>query len=346
MSEPLSKMDNQQGHRSLIKGFGRYFAAQAWEGYIHYKQRGAMVMILPEVKVLEGTPPLYEASLKYAPEGSDLLKRLGFWPHEDMEQILREYTPESQVVCIVVGLNRMAHCYQWDVPENLSPPKAYKEWRERHPIGIRMASRFSLEESLDLYIRHSIGTKKALLAQQRRISSDVAYAATYLDSLIKDQAALRADLEAGGIGIGADGLAYPTEPASLPKNSLERFFFNAKIIDYLAMTAALNQALKAYEASNLDTADKLKEVALVADKAHQDMMTRLLVAHSSPDFTNAIELADDAEEIQKIFLLVAAARLRLNLKQFPRLRAALKAEAKAEGQPVNKILLRKILSTA
>lgn len=77
MSEPLSKLDNQQGHYSLIRGFGRYFAAQAWEGYIHYKQRGAMVMILPEVKVLGGTPPLYETSLKYAPEGSDLLKDLG-----------------------------------------------------------------------------------------------------------------------------------------------------------------------------------------------------------------------------------------------------------------------------
>ena len=192
---------------------------------------------------------------------------------------------------------------------------------------------------MDLYIRHAIQTKKALLAQQRRIRFDVAYAATYLDSLIKDQAALRAELEAGGIGIGADGLAYPTEPTSLPKNSLERFNFSAKIIDYLAITTALDQALKAYEASNSDTTDKLKEVALVADKAHDDIMTRLLVAHASPDFSNVVELADDAEEVQKIFLIAAAARLRLNLKQFPRLRVALKAEAIAEGLPVNKILI-------
>jgi hypothetical protein len=256
MRSSIEELDNKEGHSRLIGGFGRFVAAQAWEGYIHFKQRGAMVMILPEVKVLGGTPPLYAASLKYAPEGSELLKALGLWPHERMEQILKEYIPESQVVCIIVGLNRIAHCYSWNVPENLSPPKAYKEWREKHPIGTRIAPGLSLEEALQLCVGHEVQIKRDFICQRNRIRSDVAYAASFLQALIETQEAIRAELESGGIGFGPDGKAHLIEPATLPKNSSERLRFNGKIIDYLAMTTAINQALKAYETSSANTEDR------------------------------------------------------------------------------------------
>lgn len=341
MRSSIEELDNKEGHDRLIGGFGRFFAAHAWEGHM-YSGPGAVVIIMSQVQDLGGNPRLYGASLKYAPAGSELLTSLGLWPHEGMERILKEYNPESEVVCIVVSLNRVAHCYGWTVPENLAPPKAYKEWREKHPIGMRIAPGISLEEALRLLIAYEMRKKRDLRAEGRRIRSDVGYAASFLNTLIETQKEIRAELESGGLGIGPDGETHLIEPTSPPKNSFEILNFNAKTIDYLATTTAINQALKAYETSNGNTDDRLKEVALVAHNALYDLMTRLLVAYSSSDFS--VDLAEDSEETQKIFLIFAAARLRVNLRQFPRIRAALRAEAKAEGQPVNKIILQKILN--
>lgn len=317
-----------------------FFAARAWEGHQHYG-RGALVVLMWEVKEVKDSPGFYAISPKYAYEGSELLKKIGFWPHSGMEQILKEYDPEREVIIIFIRLNREAVSYSWRTPEDLTAPKAYKEWQERHPIGIRLDRNRSLEECLRPLIEYELRQKEQRKAAKEKILSDSALQAGYLQTLIDDQIKLKAELEAWGIGIGADGVAYEIQrPASPARNSFERLLYFGKIVEYLAITTAVNQVLRVYESSMTTGEEWLKEAVRVGLETYDDKLTVGMASYLLFDF----DWAEDTEEMQKIFLIMTAARLRANLKRYPRIQAVLAAEAKAEGKSTDDVLLSRLLS--
>ncbi len=344
ISQAIRDLDNPQGHDRLIGGFGQCFSAHAWEGHQHYGP-GALVVVLSDVKEVKNSPGHFAVSPKYAPQGSELLKKTGFWPHSGMEKILEEYDPEREVIIIIVGLSRRVDCYSWPTPENIFPPKAHKEWRAKHPIGIRLDPNSTLEECLQVLINYEFSQREKQIAVRKRILSDPAHQASYLSSLIEEQKRLRAELEAGGIGIDINGRAYLIEePTQPPRNSFERLNHSIKVVEYLATTTAVNRAVQVYEMSKASGGDWLKEAARAGLETYDDKLTVSMASHLSADFISEVDLADDTEEIRKIILLLTAARLRANMKRYPRIQAALEAEARAEGKSVNDILLSKLLS--
>jgi hypothetical protein len=342
MNDAMKALDNPEGHAGLVGNSSLYFAARAWEGFKHHG-RGALVVWMSKVKVLKDDPTLYTISVKYAPEGSEILARLGFWPDVGMSQTLKEYDPEKEAVFLFVGLNNVVNCYDWRPPESLTPPTAYIKWRAKHPIGIRIDPDTSLKGFLQIAINREFERRRKWETERKLLLADPARQLAFIQTLGKAQQDLTAELKAGGIGTLADrATVYPLdEVASPPRDSLERFLFLSTILQYKAVTAATGLMVITYKQSSAVDAERFRQAAIVGFDCLEDRLTAAMgVVLSSEDNSY---LGNDAEEIRKIFLVLTAARLRARMKIFPELRTALEVEARAQGKKAEDILLSKLL---
>lgn len=345
MNKSIKELDNPEGHNRLIGGFAFQFSARAWEGHKNFG-KGALVINMSEITEVKGNPGFFAVSPKYAPTGGDLLTALGFWPHQEMEQALKDYDPEKEVIFIVCSTDGMTHLYSWRPPEQISPPPAYEKWSKQHPMGgIGIHPNTSLLECLKLLIQYEFKQKAEWDKSCEQILSVPTRQAGFLDMLFKEREALLAEIEAGGLGLKDEGLVILNSISSPQKNGSEKLHYNAKIIEYMALTTALNQVISFIE-SNKHKPNWLKEAARIGMKAFDDKLTVVMVAQVSSELYSEGFLAQDEEKVRNIFLILAAARLRtrLNLNKYNRIRKALEAEAKAEGKPTEEVLLTRLLT--
>jgi DNA-binding CsgD family transcriptional regulator len=174
--------------------------------------------------------------------------------------------------------------------------------------------------------------------------------ASFIDSLLKMQTTLRAELEAQGLGIDVNGKPYLIEPEiaspgepPVPSTFIERIRFFATGIEYMAVTTALNRVLQIYEKSDKARTDWLYEAAKVGFETVSDKQDVGVVILA---MLQTGELGQDEEEVREIFLLIAASRLRrrINTHDFPRVKEALDREAKALNLLEEDVLLSEIVS--
>src|SRR5215216_5447134 len=335
MGASIEQLDNKEGHDRLIGGNKKYYAARAWQGYLNSNnERGAIIVKMSEVEEVRRSPGFYKVPIQYAPAGGDQLAKLGLWPDERMAKALQDYKPEEEVVFVFVHLNGVTStCYTWKTPTDLTPPKAYEQYRGENPYGVRLDPNRTHLEILKLLVNHEFELKKQQKGLERKILSDSSQQAGFIKSLVDGQQELKMELEASGIGIDKNGEAYILEQDNKkPGTEFERFQDQARIIDYLTVTTAVNRMAQVYEQRKASSEDWLREVAQAGLETLDDKRTVIMAACMAQDW-------GPEPDIQELFLLQIVARIRTRLKKFPRIEGILKAEG---GNPED-VFLEKLL---
>jgi DNA-binding CsgD family transcriptional regulator len=321
-----------------ISGFkDEYWAARAWEGYLK-NGLGALLIEIARIEKIKNSPDCILIPSTYVNERDERID-------SDLRPIIQRYNPEKEVIFIFLYPSGKLVYYVWPTPENLNPPIACKQYRRKHPIGIRPNPNRSIEENLRVFSDDLLYEKGDLEHERKQILSDPARQVMFLKGIMECRERLQTELEAGGIGQDPDGHAYIIdEPSSSPLSSFERLRFIAKLVNYLAVSLASHQARQVYEAAKAPSEQCLKEMTEAAlitlDKTSIFIGMKL--------FSNMTEdgnLGMDEEEIRNIFLLITAGKIREGIKKYPRILSVLQTEAKAEGKTVEDILLSNLLNS-
>ena len=115
-------------------------------------------------------------------------------------------------------------------------------------LGLRLNRNRTFEENLRLMADALKKERTELEKSKDEILSSPQNQASFIDSLLKMQTTLRAELEAQGLGIDVNGKPYLIEPEiaspgepPVPSTFIERIRFFATGIEYMAVTTALNR---------------------------------------------------------------------------------------------------------
>ncbi|HLG18170.1 MAG TPA: hypothetical protein VJH03_27270 [Blastocatellia bacterium] len=111
-------IDTPEEHQRLIKSQWRDFAAFAWGRY-QREGRGAVVVDLTNPSAAGGA---IRVTTYYVADASERLEELGGWPSEEIEEVIRDYDPEEEVVFIFVRAD--GDIVHYRVSDELMPPDA------------------------------------------------------------------------------------------------------------------------------------------------------------------------------------------------------------------------------
>lgn len=121
----IIESDTPDEHLTFMRSQWRDFAAFAWEKYLS-EGRGAVVV---DLKRASKTDTRLQVPTFYLSDGSERLRARGGWPSDEVEQVIREYDPERDVVFIFLRLDGDA--FHYDASDEITPPIAYRSRRSR-----------------------------------------------------------------------------------------------------------------------------------------------------------------------------------------------------------------------
>jgi hypothetical protein len=114
----IEDLDTPDAHVTFIRSQWRDFAAFAWRKYLS-EGRGAVVVDLLKASKADGNlhVPTY-----YVADDSEQLSKRGGWPNEEIQEVVREYDPEQDVVFIFLRLD--GDVFHYNASDELTPPQA------------------------------------------------------------------------------------------------------------------------------------------------------------------------------------------------------------------------------
>ena len=118
LNDRIEDVDTPQGHLALIKSQWRDFAAFAFERF-KSQGRGAVVLDLKNAEKIGGK---LRVSTHYVADRSESLERLGGWPSREIEEIVQTYSPEQDVVFLILRLD--GDVFHYNVSDEPAPPEA------------------------------------------------------------------------------------------------------------------------------------------------------------------------------------------------------------------------------
>jgi hypothetical protein len=119
LSDQIKAMDTPDEHGTFIRSQWPAFAAFAWEKFAS-EGRGAIVVDLRNAST-DG--PAINVPTYYVADGSERLQKRGGWPSREVEEIIRDYDPQQDVVFIFLRIDGDA--FHYNVSDELTPPLAH-----------------------------------------------------------------------------------------------------------------------------------------------------------------------------------------------------------------------------
>jgi hypothetical protein len=121
----IEDLDTPDAHITLIRSQWRDFAAFAWGKYSS-EGRGAVVIDLRNAG--KSGASLHIPTF-YVADGSERLSARGGWPSVEIEDVIKEYDPELDVVFVVLRLD--GDVFHYNVSDELTPPQAHQQSRSK-----------------------------------------------------------------------------------------------------------------------------------------------------------------------------------------------------------------------
>jgi hypothetical protein len=124
-SGKIEEIDTPDQHITFIRSQWREFAAFAWEKY-QSEGRGALIV---DLRNAQADGPGFSVPTSYIADGSSQLQKLGGWPNEEVEEVIKEYDPEQDVVFIFLRLD--GDVFHYNASDEPAPPKAAETRRAK-----------------------------------------------------------------------------------------------------------------------------------------------------------------------------------------------------------------------
>jgi len=119
----IEDLDTPDAHITFLRSQWRDFAAFAWEKY-RSEGRGAVVI---DLRNASKSAENLDVPTFYVADGSERLANRGGWPSNEIEEMIKEYDPEQDVVFIFLRLD--GDVFQYNVSDDLTPPEAHESRR-------------------------------------------------------------------------------------------------------------------------------------------------------------------------------------------------------------------------